>query len=109
MGRDGAGVLDGRLDPAGDGAVPGQHLVERGMGRKPVLDDEPTLDIEDARCATVAAAQALTARRPDVGALVLECTNMPPYADAVRAATGRTVHHLVGLLAQRFAPPVSGA
>jgi hypothetical protein len=26
---------------------------------------------------------------------------MPPYADAVRAATGRTVHHLVSLLAQR--------
>ena len=37
-------------------------------------------------------------------AIVLECTNMPPYADAVRAATGRPVHDLVSLLAARLAP-----
>jgi hypothetical protein len=38
------------------------------------------------------------ARRPDIGALVLECTNMPPYADAVRRATGLPVHDLTTLL-----------
>ena len=44
--------------------------------------------------ATVAAAQRLIARHPEVAAIVLECTNMPPYADAVRAATGLPVHDI---------------
>jgi hypothetical protein len=55
----------------------------------------------------VAAAQRLVARHPEIETIVLECTNMPPYADAVSAATGRKVHHLVSLLTQRLAPPAS--
>lgn len=35
----------------------------------------------------VEAAQRLVARHRDVGAIVLECANMPPYRDAVVAAT----------------------
>ena len=42
------------------------------------------------------------ARRPRLSTIVLECTNMPPYADAVRAATGRTVLDITTLLRQRF-------
>ena len=34
------------------------------------------------------AARALAADNPDLGALVLECTNMIPYAADIRAATG---------------------
>jgi len=77
--------------------------------QRTLLNDEPELDVDAARAATVAAALRLVERHPEIESIVLECTNMPPYADAVRAATGRTVHHLVGLLAQRFAPLVSGA
>ena len=69
-----------------------------------LLDDEATLDVEAARAATVDAAVRLVARRPDVGAIVLECTNMPPYADAVRRATGRPVHDIMTLLASRYPP-----
>jgi len=72
--------------------------------QRALLDDEPTFDGDAARAATVAAAQALRRRRPDVGAIVLECTNMPPYADAVRAATGLPVHDITTLLASRFDP-----
>ncbi len=73
-----------------------------------LLDDEAGLDVEAARAATVAAAQRLVAKRPDIAVLVLECTNMPPYAEAVRRATGRPVHDITTLLAGRFAPaPVS--
>lgn len=67
-----------------------------------LLDDEPTLDPIAARDATVAAAQRLVARRPDVAALVLECTNMAPYADAVRATTMRPVDDITTLVASRF-------
>ena len=30
----------------------------------------------------------LKKRHPDIGAIVLECTNMPPYAQIVHTATG---------------------
>jgi hypothetical protein len=40
---------------------------------------------------TVSAAVRLVDAHPDVGAIVLECANMPPYRDAVRIATGRPV------------------
>ena len=74
-----------------------------------LLRDEATLDVDAARAATVAAAQRLVARRPEIESIVLECTNMPPYADAVRAATGRAVHGLTSLLASRFPPIARGA
>ncbi|CAM3602666.1 Aspartate/glutamate racemase family protein [Bordetella sputigena] len=46
----------------------------------------------------VTAARALRDRHPDVGAIVFECTNMPPFAAAVRAATGVPVFDVVGML-----------
>ena len=67
-----------------------------------LLNDEPTLDVDAAREATVAASLRLTTRHPGLSTIVLECTNMPPYADAVRFATGRTVHDITTLLRQRF-------
>ena len=32
--------------------------------------------------------ERLIARRADVGTIVLECTNMPPYRASIEAATG---------------------
>lgn len=67
-----------------------------------LLRDLPTLDEADAQAQVVAAAQRLVARHPDIGALVLECTNMPPHAQAVRQATGRPVHDVRSLLHARW-------
>lgn len=63
-----------------------------------ILGDEPTLDVKLAEADNVAAAEALCESRPDVGAIVLECTNMTPYAAAIRAATGRPVFTMVGFV-----------
>ncbi len=49
-----------------------------------------TLDMQDA-------AKRLVAENPDVGAIVLECTNMPPFAKAVQEATGLPVFDVVTL------------
>ena len=67
-----------------------------------LLDNRPELDAGLAEAATVAAALRLAHRHPEVGAVVLECTNMPPYAEAVRAATGLPVHDITTLIASRF-------
>jgi|TARA_B100000524_G_scaffold44424_1_gene21220 hypothetical protein len=39
----------------------------------------------------VAKAKAVMARRPNLRAILLECTELPPYADALRKATGLPV------------------
>ena len=51
-----------------------------------ILDNEPELDVALARQDNVAAAQALVSAHPEVGALVLECTNMTPYAADIAEA-----------------------
>jgi len=78
-----------------------------------ILDDAETLDVEAARADNVDAALALQAAHPELGALVLECTNMTPYATDVSAATGLPTFSMLdfvrwfqsGLRPRRFAPP----
>ena len=103
---DAAALSADHLRAAGAAAgTPIEGLAPDCAFQRTLLNDEAELDVDAARAATVAAAQRLVARHPEIESIVLECTNMPPYADAVRAATGRAVHHLVGLLAQRLARP----
>ena len=37
-------------------------------------------------------------RHPDVGAIVLECTNMPPYAAALRRQVGLPVYDIYSMV-----------
>lgn len=57
-----------------------------------LLGDQLELDVDRAREDVLAAARRLVERNRDVGAIVLECTNMPPYAADVSRATGLPVH-----------------
>ncbi len=56
-----------------------------------ILGNELTLDVDLARTDNVASAEALVKTHSEIGALVLECTNMVPYAADIRAATGLPV------------------
>ena len=78
------------------GLAPGCHL------QRALLDDEPAIDTGRAEADVVDAAQRLVARWPAVREIVLECTNMPPYAKAVARATRRPVHHIISLLHERW-------
>jgi hypothetical protein len=60
--------------------------------------EKDDMDVDLARQDVVDAALALVAQHPDVGAIVLECTNMPPYAAAVQAATGLPVHDIYSMI-----------
>ena len=63
-----------------------------------ILGDAASLDPQAAERDVVDAAKRLVARRPDVAAIVLECTNMPPYALSVQRATGRPVYDVLTML-----------
>ena len=63
-----------------------------------LLNDELELNVDLAREEHVRVARRLVADHPDVGALVLECTNMPPYARDIQRATGLPVFDIVSLV-----------
>ena len=67
------------------GLDPSSHLATT------IMEDREELDMGRAAADTVDAAQRLVAAHPTIGAIVLECTNMGPYAGAVRQATGLPV------------------
>lgn len=56
------------------------------------------MDVDLAEQDVVSAGRDLVTRHPDIGAIVLECTNMPPYAAALQAAIGRPVFDIYSLI-----------
>ncbi|MEX3009844.1 aspartate/glutamate racemase family protein [Hoeflea sp. TYP-13] len=56
-----------------------------------ILGNEPELDVDAARRDLVNASSELISSHEDVGAILLECTNMMPYAADIARATVRPV------------------
>jgi len=75
-----------------------------------ILDDRVNLDFEQCEQDNLLAAQRLMQQHHDIGAIVLECTNMVPYAAAIRQLTGVPVYSIYsfvswfqsGLMPRRF-------
>jgi len=73
------------------------------------IGGQQTLNETKCRREMQSAALKLVNVHPEVGAIVLECTNMPPYADTVRQSTGLPVfdavtmgNHVYGAVATGF-------
>ncbi len=79
------------------GVHPQTPVVGTESGRyfsQAILSDTPDLDIAACRLDLIGAAQTLIHSCPDVGAIVLECTNMAPYAHDIHIATGLPVYSI---------------
>jgi hypothetical protein len=85
-----------------DPTVPIVGLAVHSHLQRALLEDLPDIDPQQAEADVVDAAQRLVARWPTVREIVLECTNMPPYAKAAARATRRPVHHVISLLHERW-------
>jgi Asp/Glu/hydantoin racemase len=57
----------------------------------------PTVDFDQIEAEVVAGAERLVEEAPDIGAIVLECTNLPQHAAAIQRTTGRPVFDIVTL------------
>ena len=79
-----------------EGIAPGSSLQRSLLGNLPTLNEpQAALDV-------VAAGHRLVARCPQVATVVIECTNLPPYAAALRQALGLPVHDITTLLDDRW-------
>ncbi|HLI37187.1 MAG TPA: aspartate/glutamate racemase family protein [Streptosporangiaceae bacterium] len=63
-----------------------------------IIGGKGDLDVRRAEAEVVAAAAGAVKRKPSIAAFVLECTNLPPYSRAIRAATGRPVWDALTLI-----------
>lgn len=89
------------LDAAG--VKPGQAMIA-GMEDVPAFSSAilvpkseqlTTIDGAKIEAAAVRKAVELCSTAPTMGAILLECGNLPPYADAIRAATGLPVYSIL--------------
>lgn len=63
-----------------------------------ILGEKQDMDVGLAARDILDAGRTLMRRHPEVGAVVLECTNMPPYAHALREALGVPVYDVYSLI-----------
>ncbi len=73
-------------------------LEDKPAFRGPILDETPELDRPAVEAEVVQAARDLVRAHPDIGAILLECSNLPPYAAAVAQATGRPVFDFITMI-----------
>ena len=78
--------------------TPIEGMAPGGAFARTFLDNAPTLDARAVEAETIAAGRRLLARHAEIGAIVLECTNLPPYAAALRAALGLPVYDVGDLV-----------
>ena len=77
--------------------APLQGMEGTGFARS-ILGNLPTLDVAAAEREMTQAALHLARTHPAVGAIILECTNMVPYAPSIAAATGLPVFSIYSYL-----------
>lgn len=66
-------------------------LEDQPSFRGPILDENGVLEPDRIEREVVSTACEMLAQQPNVGPILLECSNLPPYAHAVQLATGRPV------------------
>lgn len=66
--------------------------------QKTVRDQGPYLDTDAVQAEVVKLAKELQAENPNMGAIVLECSLLPVYANAVQEATGLPVFDFINVI-----------
>ncbi|MFO1088402.1 MAG: aspartate/glutamate racemase family protein [Hyphomicrobiales bacterium] len=79
------------------------NVVVGGMEEQPhfkeaILEEGGELDSDLVEAETVACARELMQRAPDMGAIVIECSMLPPYAAAVQKETNVPVFDFVTMI-----------
>jgi len=81
-----------------DPATPIAGMPEGGSFARTFLGNHSTLDRDAVQRELIEAGRKLIVDHADIGAVVLECTNLPPYARALHEAIGLPVYDVLGFL-----------
>lgn len=92
-------LSDEHLEKAGVPSGTPVATTEHGQEfTRVIIGNETKLDVEAARKDNIEAAISLKNDNPNLGAIVLECTNMTPYAADIRDATGLPVFSIYNFI-----------
>ena len=85
------------------GITPDMSLILGGMEsqkefREAVLLEKGTLDSDQIQREVVEVAEQMVCKDPDIAVIVLECSDLPPYAAAVQAAVNRPVFDFITMI-----------
>jgi len=99
---------------ANAGALTKEHFMSTGIGddielaiggmedqeefRTSILEEKGTLDSDKIEHEVVGVAERLVADNPEVGAILLECSDLPPYAAAIQNAVGLPVFDFITMI-----------
>ncbi|MBQ9016322.1 MAG: aspartate/glutamate racemase family protein [Firmicutes bacterium] len=72
--------------------------LRHGENFSAIMEDRGSFDNAGTRREVTEAARKLVEEDPRIGAILLECSDMPPYAWAVQAVTGRPVYDFITLI-----------
>ena len=79
-----------------------ERCVIRGLGKEPqfkvILDDSCEFDNAQIKQELLGKAEEIVREYPETGAFLLECTEMPPYAYLIQAATQCRVYDFITML-----------
>jgi hypothetical protein len=95
-----------RAHLAGAGASPDTPVIGMptdGAFAATFLRNGTTLDRDAVEAEAVGVGKELVRRHPDLEAVVLECTNLPPYKPALEKALGLPVYDVLNLLTDFYA------
>ena len=78
--------------------TPVEGIPGTGATFAAITDGADDLDVRAFEAEVVAAGRRLVETRGDIGAIVVECANMPPYSAALREALGLPVYDAVSFV-----------
>jgi hypothetical protein len=101
MVANGASVTDRIIEKVG--ITDRSQIYFRGLEdqpnfRKSILEESGTLDSEAVEEEVVETALEMQRDEPETGAILMECSDLPPYSTAVHAATGLPVFDWIGFI-----------
>lgn len=78
------------------------RLVIKGLGHEPqfsaIIEDRGVFDNAVVKMEMIGKAEEMIAEHPEIGAFLLECTEMPPYAYLIQQVTQRPVYDFITML-----------
>ncbi|MDH3692771.1 MAG: aspartate/glutamate racemase family protein [Gammaproteobacteria bacterium] len=80
-----------------------QQIIVKGLEDEPhfkeaILEEGGTLDSDLIESEIVEAAKGMVEKHPDMGALVIECSLLPPYSKSVQDAIGLPVFDFISMI-----------